>query len=98
MFMVAWEGKAPGDKAEWIEALKGVFAGAVGTYRVTFRPGANGWRLDLECRDDALGDDAAVIANSPDTIRFNLVQALVEQGKPVDPEWRDPGPVQRTAR
>ena len=96
--MVAWEGKPPGDKAEWIAAVKAVFAGASGTYRITFRPGSNGWRLDLECSDDVLDENVDVIANSPDTIRFNLVQALVEQGKPMDPDWRDPGPVPRGTR
>jgi len=88
--MVAWEGRPPGDKAEWIEAIKPVFAGAAGTFRVSFRPGPNGWRFDLEVRDDALPESLGVIANSPETIRFNLVQALKEKGKPVDPDWREP--------
>jgi hypothetical protein len=99
MFMVAWEGPPPRDKAEWIDAIQGVFAGAEGTFRVVFRPGAHGWRFDLEVRDDPPAESMDVIANSPETIRFNLVQALKEKGKPVDPDWREPergpGPASR---
>jgi hypothetical protein len=92
VFMVSWEGIPPADKSEWIEAIRNVFAGATGTYRVRFRHGEHGWRFDLECRDDDLFEDLEVVANSPDTIRFNLVQALKEKGKPVDPDWRDSSP------
>lgn len=91
MFMVAWEGKAPKDRAEWMEILRGVFAGASGTHRLRFFPGPGGWRFELESRDDAPHPDMEMVANSPETIRFNLVQALKEKGKPVDPNWREAG-------
>jgi hypothetical protein len=98
MFMVSWEGRPPGDKAEWIEVIKSVFSGATGTYLVRFRPGANGWRFDIDVHDDPL-EGTEVIANSPDTIRFNLVQALKEKGKPVDADWRQaPSPPSRPPR
>jgi hypothetical protein len=92
MFMVAWEGRPPGDKAEWIDAIRSVFAGATGTYRVRFRPGTNGWRFEIDCRDEIPPEGMDVVANSPDTIRFNLVQALREKGKPIDPDWRQADP------
>ena len=88
MFMVAWEGKAPADKAEWIEVLRGVFTGTSGNYRVRFHPGPAGWRFEIECRDEPNVELLGVVANSPETVRFTLVQALREAGKPVDPDWR----------
>jgi hypothetical protein len=91
MFMVAWEGQAPPDKGEWIQAMRPVFAGSAGTYRVKFLRGARGWRIQVAC-EDAGSQHPDVIANGPDTIRFNLVQALRERDKPVDPDWVDDGP------
>jgi hypothetical protein len=88
MFMVAWEGKPPADRAEWIEVLRGVFTGTSGNYHIRFHPGRAGWRFDLECRVEFDGETLGVVANSPETIRFTLVQALTEAGKPVDPDWR----------
>ena len=90
--MVGWEGRPPPDKVEWIDAMKPVFHGATGTYHIRFRPGPNGWRFDLKCRDLVVVDDPDVVSNSPETIRFNLVQALRERGKPVDPDWREAEP------
>jgi hypothetical protein len=90
MFMVAWEGQAPQDKAEWIRAMRPVFAGSAGTYRVKFLRGARGWRIHVAC-ENAGEDRGDVIANGPDTIRFNLLQALRECQKPVDPDWVDDG-------
>jgi hypothetical protein len=90
MFMVAWEGAAPGDRAEWIQAMRPVFAGSAGTYRVKFLRGPRGWRLHVDCQD-AGEERAGVIANGPDTIRFNLLQALKERDKPVDADWVDDG-------
>lgn len=87
MFIVAWDGEPPKDKGEWIQILQEVFAGASGTYRLRFHPGPRGWRFDLECRDDPTPARADVIANSPQTVRFTLVQALREKGKPIDPDW-----------
>lgn len=84
MFMVAWEGGPPKDKAEWMEVLNEVFGGASGTYRVRFRPGPRGWRFDVECEEDTREESMSVIANSPETIRFTLVQALREKGKQID--------------
>ena len=88
MFMVAWEGNAPADKAEWIGVLQGVFMGTSGSYRVRFRPGPAGWRFEIECCEAPDVEALGVVANSPETIRFTLVRALTEAGKPVDPDWR----------
>lgn len=87
MFMVAWEGKAPKDRAEWMEILQTVFAGSPGTHRLRFHPGPNGWRFELESRGDEPLDDSEIVANGPDTIRFNIAVALKERGKPIDPQW-----------
>lgn len=45
MFIVAWEGKAPPDKAKWIQILREVLAAELGSYRVVFTKGARGWRF-----------------------------------------------------
>jgi hypothetical protein len=50
MFIVAWEGKPPPDKAEWTRILREVLAGELGSYRVVFRKAAGGWRFELEWR------------------------------------------------
>jgi hypothetical protein len=91
MFMVAWEGQAPPDKSEWMQAMRPVFAGSAGTYRVKFLRGPRGWRIHVDCENagDERGD---VVANGPETIRFNLVQALRERAKPVDPDWVEGDP------
>jgi hypothetical protein len=91
MFMVAWEGQAPQDKGEWMQAMRPVFAGSAGTYRVKFLRGPRGWRIHVDC-EDAGEERGDVIANGSDTIRFNLVQALRECQKPVDPDWLDDDP------
>ncbi len=45
MFIVAWEGGPPPDKAEWIQILREVLAGELGSYRVVFSKGARGLAL-----------------------------------------------------
>ena len=60
MFIVAWEGTPPPDKAEWIRILREVLAGELGSYRVVFKKGARGWRFTLEWREgEPAGDDAS---------------------------------------
>jgi hypothetical protein len=98
MFMVAWEGKAPKDRAEWMEILQAVFAGAAGTHRLRFHPGPNGWWFELESRDDMALEDSEMVANGPDTIRFNIAVALRERGKPIDPDWDQHGRVSQESR
>jgi hypothetical protein len=87
MFIVAWEGKAPPDKAQWIETLREVLAGELGSYRVVFRRAARGWRFELEWRDDGLAGDTEAVANSPDSVGYNIYATLVASGKPLDPGW-----------
>jgi hypothetical protein len=88
MVMVRWDGEAPADKQEWIEILTEVFASTYGSYRVRFYPGSAGWKFALECREDLGMQQGETLANSADSIRFNLHQALVEKGKPLDSNWR----------
>jgi hypothetical protein len=89
MFIVAWEGKAPPDKAEWTEILREVLAGELGSYRVVFRNNGRGWRFDLEWRDDGRANgDGEVIANSPDSVAYNIYVNLAGSGKPLDAGWR----------
>ena len=88
MVMVRWDAEPPSDKLEWIEILHDVFASTSGSYRVRFYPGSECWKFSLECREDLGMPEGEIVANSADSIRFNLHQALVERGKPLDPNWR----------
>ena len=89
MVMVRWDGEAPSDKMEWMEILRDVFASTYGSYRVRFYPGDGGWRFALECREDLGMQQGEILANSAASIRFNVYQALVEKGKPLDSNWRE---------
>jgi hypothetical protein len=88
MFIVAWEGGAPPDKAEWIEILREVLAGELGSYRVVFRKGARGWRFALEWREDERARDETLIANSPESVAYNIYVKLAGSGKPIDATWK----------
>jgi hypothetical protein len=88
MFIVAWEGRPPRDKDEWTAILREVLAGELGSYRVVFRHAPRGWRFELEWRDDGRTDTADVIANSPDSVGYNIYVNLAGSGKPLDPGWR----------
>ena len=88
MFIVAWEGTPPKDKHEWTEILREVLAGELGSYRVVFRRAARGWRFELEWRDDGRTGDVELVANSPDSVGYNIYVNLAGNGKPVDPGWR----------
>jgi len=88
MVMVRWDGEPPPDKMEWIQILGQVFASTYGSYRVRFYPGEAGWKFSLECRKDLGIQEGEILANSAESVRFNLYQALVERGKPLDSNWR----------
>jgi hypothetical protein len=92
MFIVAWEGTPPPDKAEWTEILREVLAGELGSYRVVFRHAARGWRFELEWRDDGRTGDSELVANSPDSVGYNIYVNLAGSGKPLDPGWRPAKP------
>jgi hypothetical protein len=87
MFIVAWEGTPPPDKDEWTAVLREVLAGELGSYRVVFHHAPRGWRFELEWRDDGRAD-ADVLANSPDSVGYNIYVNLAGSGKPLDPGWR----------
>jgi hypothetical protein len=88
MFIVAWEGKAPPDKAEWIQILREVLAAELGSYRVVFKKGARGWRFALDWRGDERVSDEAMIANTPESVAYNIYASLADRGKSIDPTWR----------
>jgi hypothetical protein len=88
VFIVAWEGTPPPDKQEWTAILREVLAGELGSYRVVFRHGAKGWRFELEWRDDGRSGDGELVANSPDSVGYNIYVNLAGSGKPLDPGWR----------
>ena len=93
MFIVAWEGKAPPDKAEWIQILREVLAAELGSYRVVFKKGARGWRFVLDWRGDERAsnepaNDDALIANTPESVAHNIYVNLAGNSKPIDPTWR----------
>ncbi len=92
MFIVAWEGTPPPDKAEWTRILREVLAGELGSYRVVFRRGVRGWRFELEWRDDGRTGDSELVANSPDSVGYNIYVNLAGSGKPLDPGWRPKRP------
>jgi hypothetical protein len=89
MFIVSWKSEPPEDKDDWIVVLREVMSGAGGSYRIWFYQGPKGWKFDFEWREDAAGDEG-MLANSPDTLRFNLYQSLLARGKAMDPDWRTP--------
>ena len=91
MFIVRWDGGAPVDKEEWIEILRETLASELGSYRVVFHPGTGGWRFAIEWREDEQFDDQGLIANSPDSVAFNILHGLVDAGKPIEPGWAPPG-------
>jgi hypothetical protein len=88
MFIVAWEGEPPADKAEWTEILREVLASELGSYRVLFRRAPRGWRFELEWRDDGRAGGEELVANSPDSVSYNIYVNLAGSGKPLDPVWR----------
>jgi hypothetical protein len=88
MFIVTWEGVSPPDKAEWIEILREVLAAELGSYRVVFKKSGRGWRFVLDWREDEQGGDEAVIANTPESVAYNIYVTLAGSGKPIDPTWR----------
>ncbi len=87
MFIVAWESAAPADKAQWIAILRQVLAGELGSYRVLFRRHPQGWRFTLDWREGRPADEP-VVANSPESVAYNIYVNLTEAGKPIDPGWR----------
>jgi len=88
MFIVSWEGRAPPDKARWIAILREVLASETGSYRVVFRRHARGFRFSLEWREDVEPPDEALIANSPESVAYNIYVNLAGGGMPLDPTWR----------
>ena len=88
MFIVAWEGTPPPDKADWIRILREVLAGELGSYRVVFKKAARGWRFTLDWREDAPARDETLIANSPESVTYNIYVNLAGSGKPIDATWK----------
>jgi hypothetical protein len=88
MFIVTWEGGAPPDKADWIRVLREVLAGELGSYRVVFSQAERGWRFALEWREEEGARDEALIANSPQSVAYNIHTNLAGSGKPIDATWK----------
>jgi hypothetical protein len=87
MFIVRWEGPAPTDKRAWIDALREALGAELGSYRVVFEPAGAAWRFALEWRADDQVPDDVLVANSPESVAFNIFHGLVERGLPVDTSW-----------
>jgi hypothetical protein len=88
MFIVRWEGTPPRDKQEWIDVLRQTLASELGSYRILFRRGRQGWRFTLEWRPEDQMRDDGLIANSPQSVAFNIYQGLTDRAKPLEPGWR----------
>ena len=41
----------------------------------------------LDHRPESHPEGAAVVANSPESVAFNIQQLLLDGGKPLDPDW-----------
>jgi hypothetical protein len=88
MFIVTWEGAPPPDKADWIAVLREVLAAELGSYRIVFRRAKGGWRFVLEWREEEGAGEEAVVANTPESVAYNVYVNLAGSGKPIDPTWR----------
>ena len=88
MFIVKWVGHAPADKAEWMGILRETLASELGSYRVVFRRERDGWRFKLEWHEDERAREEGLIANSPESVAYNIYVNLAGGGKPLDPGWR----------
>lgn len=88
MFIVSWEGRPPPDKAEWIDALRDALAGELGSYRIVFSRAPGGWRFALEWREGEEEQGEEVVANTPESVAYNLYVNLAGAGKPLDASWR----------
>jgi hypothetical protein len=91
MFIVAWEGGPPPDKTEWIRDLREVLAAELGSYRILFRRHGGGWRFELEWREEEQERLEELVANTPESVVYNVYVNLVNSGKPIDPTWRPGG-------
>jgi hypothetical protein len=91
MFIVSWLGGSPHDKGEWIQILRDILASEFGSYRIVFTRGRRGWRFALEWRRGDEASDDALIANSPESVAFNIYVGLIGAGKPLDPTWKPGG-------
>ena len=87
MFIVGWEGGPPEDKGEWIAVLRETLASEVGSYRIVFTRARQGWRFTLDWRRDEPGEEG-LVANSPQSVAYNVYVGLAEAGKPVDATWK----------
>ena len=87
MFIVRWEGGGPQDKAAWIAVLREALAGEPGSYRVCFLKAPGGWRFVVDHRPEKSEESEGMIANSPETVTFNIQQLLLDRGLPLDPDW-----------
>jgi hypothetical protein len=97
MFIVAWQGTPPPDKAEWIQILRDVLASELGSYRIVFNRAKRGWRFTLDWREDERARDEGLVANSPESVAYNVYVGLAGGGKPVDATWK-PGAVSLSPR
>jgi hypothetical protein len=87
MFIVRWKGRGPADRTEWIAILREALSGELGSYCVNFFMAEKGWRFTLDYRPEDQPQEELVMANSPETVAFNIHQLLSQKGKPIDPTW-----------
>jgi len=91
VFIVAWHGAPPDDKTAWVQILREVLAAELGSYRIVFEKVERGWRFSLEWREDPSVQADDLIANTPESVAYNIYVNLAGGGKPVDPGWRPGG-------
>jgi hypothetical protein len=88
MFIVGWKGGPPADKGEWIAILRETLASELGSYRIVFTREGESWRFTLEWREDEGALEEGLIANSPESVAYNIYVGLAGGGKPIDANWR----------
>ena len=85
-------GRRPRTRPSGSEILREVLAAELGSYRVVFKQGRPGLALRPRvARGRAQRATTALIANTPESVAYNIYVNLAGSGKPIDPTWRPGG-------
>ncbi len=81
----------PPDRSAWYEVLGEALGEDAGFHWVRFYQEPGGWRFDLECRT-ASGTEERILERADESVALNVYTLLVENGMPLDPDWRPSAP------
>jgi TonB family protein len=82
-----WEGGAPPDGPEWVDALSEALGQESAFYWVRFYRQPGGWRFDLERRYEPGPDGWSSYKRADESTVLRAFTSLVESGKRLDPSW-----------